>query len=214
MSEERRWLGRLTREELADHFRLCGTALLCSADHRVQAIDAAVFPVCAGVVVAGPATTARAKPDDNAVVHRAVNSASPGDILVVDSGRDRTRAMFGDILGEACQRRGLAGVIVRGSVRDVASLRAMTFPLWSTSIHAAPAAKAWPGEVNVPLDWQGVRLCPGDWVVADDDGVVLMPAAFVVDVTTRSEALSRREKIIRSRLAAGESTCAIFGIDP
>lgn len=204
----------MTRDELAYHLRSSGTALLCSADHRVQAIDAPMLAVCTGACIAGPATTARAKPDDNAAVHRAVHAAGPGDVLVIDGGQDRTRAMFGDILADACRRKGIAGVIVRGAVRDVASLRAIGFPVWSTSIHSASAAKTWPGEVNVPISWGDIDIRPGDWIVADDDGVVTVPSNCVARVIPAAAAHGRKEEAIRARIARGESTCAIFDIDP
>jgi len=198
--------------ELALQLMACGSAGLCNVRPEARVMDRTVVPRVPGTRVAGRARTVRTSPGDNAAVHRAVGLAQPGDVLVVDGSANHTRALFGGLLAESCLKRGLGAAVIRGSVRDIASMYELAFPLWSSGIDPRPARKAMAGELDVPVLCGGIAIRPGDWVVADDDGVVSLHVLCHDELSRQLSDVMRREKEFQARIAAGESTCKIFGI--
>jgi len=188
------------------------TGNLCNAHGEVRALSSTIRPLIANRRIAGPARTARITPGQNAAIHRAIHKAAPGEILVVDGGASARFGPFGDLLAEFCKMRGLAGAVFDCTIRDSADIAAMGFQVFATGRHPQAAAKSAPGETDVILDLAGVRVAPGDILVGDDDGVVVIPRALAGEVLDRVAAVARREETIRSRILAGESTCEIFDI--
>lgn len=186
--------------------------ILCSAHPAVRAMYTAIVPLFAGAKMSGPANTVRIPPGQNAGIHRAVHTAKQGDILVVDSGGDTAFGAFGDILASCCQNRGIHGLVIDGAVRDAAEIRALHFPVFCLGANAAAADKADPGEIGVEIVCGLASVRPGDFVVGDDDGVVIVPRESAEEVIEKAEAVVRREASVKARIAAGETTCEILGI--
>lgn len=202
----------MTHAELADALGAFPLGNLCNADSRVTALDPAVTPLFQGARLSGQARTARISPGQNAAIHMAVHAAAPGDVLIVDAGGDRGHGPFGDILAACCMEKGVRGLVIDGTIRDTAEIREMGFPVFCLGANPTATAKKDPGAVDVDIDCGGVAVRPGDFIVGDDDGVVVVPRAIAAAVIEGAAAVDRREIAIKARLAAGESTAEIFGL--
>lgn len=156
-------------------------------------------PLNRGITIAGPAITAVCAPGDNLMMHRALYLAQSGDVLVVVTHAENSGAQWGDVAANYAAAKGLAGVVVQGCIRDTDTLERMRFPVWSTSISPARPLKAGHGAVNTPVSCDGVLVYPGDLVIADGDGVVVVPreaAATIVDAAIQR--MERDEAAIRA----------------
>ena len=190
------------------------TGNLCNANAAVQPLASAIKPLIRGKRVVGRARTARIVPGQNAAIHRAVHHAEPGDMLVVDGGASERFGPFGDLLAECCQTRGISGAVFDCTVRDSVDIAALGFQIFARGFHPEATAKTDPGEVDVPVTVGGVRVSPGDVIVGDDDGVVVIPAALADEVLAQVANVAAREEEIRARIRAGETTYDIFQLGP
>jgi 4-hydroxy-4-methyl-2-oxoglutarate aldolase len=161
-------------------------------------------PVWTGGEAAGTAVTVLAHPGDNWMIHVAVEQCKPGDILVVGCSADNTDGMFGDLLATSLMARGVTGLVIDAGARDAKSLREMGFPVWSRAISAKGTVKATLGAVNIPVVCAGINVVPGDAVIADDDGVVVVARKDAADVVAKGEKRHADEEGKRKRLASGE----------
>ena len=169
-------------------------------------------PVWAGGEAAGTAVTVLAQPGDNWMIHVAVEQCKAGDILVVGCTADNTDGMFGDLLATSLQARGVLGLVIDAGARDVKSLREMGFPVWSKAVSAKGTVKATLGAVNIPVVCAGINVHPGDAVIADDDGVVVVRRQDIGDVVAKGEKRHADEEGKRKKLAAGELGLDMYGM--
>src|SRR5215471_15739675 len=192
-----------TDAELVKRLGALGVATVHEAYGRFGLMKPYLRPVWTGGEAAGTAVTVLTQPGDNWMIHVAVEQCQPGDILVVGCTADNTDGMFGDLLATSLMARGVKGLVIDAGVRDAKSLREMGFPVWSRAISAKGTVKAALGSVNVPVVCAGVNVIPGDAVVADDDGVVVVRRKDAADVVTKGEKRHADEDGKRRQLASG-----------
>lgn len=188
------------------------TAALSDALGRWGNVDPAIRPVAAGMQCCGPAFTVRCWPADNLTVHRAVELAGHGDVLVIDGGAGGETALLGDILVYAARLRGVAGIVLQGLVRDRAAIAAQGLPVFARGATARGPVKETLGAVQVPIQCGGVPVQPGDLVAGDDDGVVVVPREHLPAVAERLRMIHDAEERVKKALAAGQTTVDILGL--
>jgi 4-hydroxy-4-methyl-2-oxoglutarate aldolase len=215
---EQDWSGVVVRSyeradpALVDAFGVFGVATVHEAQGQTGLLAARINPVLAGAHVSGSAVTVAVPAGDNWMVHVAIEHCREGDVVVVAPVAASEHGYLGDLIATALQTRGVRGFVIDGGVRDVAELRRMGFPVWSAYVSALGTAKQQLGSVNVPIECAGQRVEPGDVVVADDDGVVVVPRARAADVLEACRAREDREAAQRARFAGGELSLDVMGM--
>jgi RraA family protein len=172
---------------------------------RFGAVGNGIHPINGdGVYLVGAAFTVKTHPSDNLMVHKALDVAQPGDVIVVEAGGDLTHAILGELMCSYAKWRRLAGIVVDGAVRDGAAIKKMGYPVFARGRAPRGPYKEGPGEINVPVSCGGVSICPGDLIVGDGDGAVVVPRESAAEVLEGASVLQRQEEAITKKIAAGE----------
>lgn len=206
-----REIERASAEEI-DRLQGFGVATVHEALGRGGLMNPSIRPVIPGVAIAGSAVTALCAPGDNLMLHVGIELLRPGDILVVAVMSDSTDGYVGDLLAASLAARGARGLVIDAGARDIAEIRRTGFPVWSRAVSAQGTVKETVGAANVPVVCAGAEVHPGDVVVADDDGVVVVPRLRAGAVIEAAAARESKEAALGERLAAGELSLDLLSL--
>lgn len=198
---------------LVDAFANIGVADVYENLGAEMLMDSAILPLWFGARIVGPAVTVMNSPGDTLMLHRALALSQPGDVLVLTSYAPNPSAVWGKLVTTCARVRGVAGAIADGCVRDTADIRAMQFPIWARSVSPRGSTRQGPGCINVPVVCGGLRVNPGDLILADDDGIMVVPVEQIESVLEKAKTRIAREEEMLSQLVAGHTPYDIWKLE-
>jgi len=198
--------------EVVRSLRELGVATIHEAQARTGLMRPYMRPIYPAAKAAGPAITISCHPGDNLMIHAAIEVCEEGDMLVVSTTSESTDGMFGELLAESARAHGVVGLVIDAGVRDVSDLTGMQFPVWSKAISAQGTVKATAGSVNVPIVCGGTIVRPGDAIIADADGVVVVKREAAAEVARLGGERAAKELKSRERLRSGELGLDFYGL--
>lgn len=200
-------------KELVEKLSHHGSATVHEAMGRFGAMNRTIKPLARNMKICGPAFTVQAQAGDNVMILKAIHDAKPGDVVVVDCGRCPESGPFGELMATECQTKGLAGFVTTGSVRDSAEIIRMGFPVFSSGISIVGTVKESLGLINYPISAGDVIVNPGDIILGDDDGIVVIPLAHADEILKKSDARVEKENKTLEQIKAGGSIFDIYGYE-
>jgi 4-hydroxy-4-methyl-2-oxoglutarate aldolase len=202
-----------TATDLIAALRELGSATVYEAQGAYGALDSGIKPIHPSMCVAGPAVTVDTRPGDNLMLHYAMLKVKPGDVLVVDAKGFLEAGPWGDVFTELALQKGLAGLVIHGAVRDARTIIEQGFPVFARGLSIKGTGKNQPGKLNVPITIGDVRIQPGDILVGDIDGVVVVPQHDVERVVRVSRAREEKEQAYRAKIREGATTVELLGLE-
>lgn len=193
---------RKVSADMVEHFRSLPVANVSDVMSRIAGTSR-LRPMHAGGWLGGPALTVKTRPGDNLMVHKAIDMAQPGDVIVVDAGGVLVNAIIGELMSTTAEKKGIAGFVIDGSIRDAGALRAGKFPVFAAGVSHRGPYKDGPGEINCPISIDGMIVEPGDLLVADDDGVLCVPYDDVAGILKEAQAKKTIEDKMMKDILAG-----------
>jgi len=197
---------RRTADDIREVLSTVRTSNISDGAHRMACLEG-IRPVWPGAFACGPAVTVRTFPGDWAKPVEAIDLAQPGDVIVIDAA-GQPPAIWGELASESAKNKGIAGVVINGAARDTADIRRLEFPVWSRLVTSHAGDPHGLGELNQPIQITSQRICPGDWIVADDDGVIVLPKASLTEMANRAADVLEAENRIRAEIRDDKSTLA------
>ena len=198
-------------KNLVESMKALPTATIHESYGGKGAVSHYIKPIRSGMKLCGPVIPIKTRPGDNLIVHKAIYVAQPGDVLLVDTSSFVEAGFWGGIMTEAAQQRGIAGLVTNGAVRDTDEIAELGFPVFSQGISIKGTTKTCLGTINHPITFEGIMVEPGDLIVGDSDGVVVVAGRDVQHVFENARTREEKEKGIRSELNQGKTTLDLYG---
>lgn len=192
-------------------YRELPVANVSDSMNRMTAAGSRLRPMHGGGIMCGPALTVKTRPGDNLMVHKALDLAEAGDVVVVDAGGDLTNSIIGELMLAVAAKKGLGGVVINGAVRDSGAIRSGKFPVFAAGVSHRGPYKDGPGEINVPIAIDGMVIEPGDLVIGDDDGLLCVPFDALDEIYAKAHAKHAAETESFRKIAAGENDRSWIG---
>lgn len=190
-------------EEILSEFQKFVTPHVSDNMNRLNAVDSSIRPIHQSGKLVGAAFTVKTRPGDNLLVHKAIDMAGPNDVIVVDAGGEVTNAIMGEIMARIAKKRGIEGFVINGAIRDSKEINEMNYPIYAKGIIHRGPYKDGPGEINVPIQLGGVVVNPGDIILGDMDGIVVVPIESADDIINEVYATMKMEEKMMKEIEEG-----------